>query len=337
MIPCGHRSWEQKVFTGVPGTGFSSATLQNYRGYFNKQTSDGIAVHVGSIANKTDGDISGNKSLSEDSYRSNIDYTSINSNAYRGANVSQVEHLNSLYSDLTTDLLQNKEKENDWKQMGNDVVAAGHANTEAATLDVLKSAIQEITDIPTSAIRIDNYTVSNFYLEQVMSNSVAKDIQQAYTDAKQAGFLASFQARTPLKVSRLTMGPGLRSLDAGNLRGWASTSKPVTSEDTTGMTSVTNAMAFKDSAAEGTTSTLTGLKFKAYAGFISIGHWLAQKTGTQKIYAKAMTWFSGLSTKGQAAVLIVFYLVLLGLFVGLIWVVMMLLKRVGRRMGMKRR
>ncbi|OLS26591.1 MAG: hypothetical protein HeimC2_14300 [Candidatus Heimdallarchaeota archaeon LC_2] len=333
--------WQEEhdleVFTGVPGSEFTTATALNpeYFNYFDSSTDDGISIHLGqSTINDTDGDIGGNKTLSEDSYRANIDYKNFQTSDYKAINQSEIENLNTAYADLTDDLLDTPEEENEWDYSANDIVVAGHNNPEAATLDVLRKRVALILNVLPSHIRIDNYTITDFWFESILAEGLAGDIRDAYSDAKSAGFISRFEVTTPLKVSRLGMDQPMSTFKSDYAPipvGVISHSDVRPFAVTRGNTAVTNSMAFKDTVVKDTYSDHTGLKEKAYTNFFKIGAWLASKTGTQKIYQKAFMWFAGLDTKYQNLIVYGFWIVVGLLTVLLVWWV---LKRVkgNRRM-----
>ncbi|OLS26592.1 MAG: hypothetical protein HeimC2_14310 [Candidatus Heimdallarchaeota archaeon LC_2] len=300
--------WEDKlgleVFTGVPGTDFSSATVftEKYHNYFDSKTEDGISIHLGATTlNDTDGDISGNKTLSEDSYRANVNYKNFKTDDYGSLNSSELENLDSTYTDLTDLLLETPEVQADWKEKGNQIVAAGHSDLEDATLQVLKKRIEQIENIPSNQIRVDNYTLSEIYLEQVVSEELSDDVKESYNTAKSAGFLPSFKIESPIKVVTSIVGATTDAykgsiIDQGI--GFVKDAPAMTWDTIRGSTAVQNAIALKDTVVTGVTTTWTGIKDAPQTAWNTITDGAsALKSGTEKLVKKGFSLFSSLSTK----------------------------------------
>lgn len=270
----------------------------------------------GASVNDTDGDIGSNATLGEDSYQATIDHTNFNG-AYSNLNQT-VEHLNSAYLDLTRDLLETNETANEWQESGNDLVVAGVSDMSTAIEKIMKERISIIEgNLPVEYIRLDDYTLSEAYLEEIMSDSLSKDIIQAYTDAKsEGGFLSSFKLKSPLKVSRVGTGQGIDAFrsDVSAFR----KSQPKAFDNVIGNTAVASALAFKDIIIPGTRSALVGVKEKTHTAVKKVTNSVktaASKIGSKigNIKHKAFAWFNALKSKLKWIIIAVVILLVLAL------------------------
>lgn len=282
------------VFTAVPGTTFTSANVADFADYFDNPDDPKFAATI---------DKDGNETLNTDSYRAIVDYADFDTTDYDSLNGSEHENLNTQYDDLTTDLLEIDEDEDDWIEESSDLVVAGFNNLEATILEVLKKAVANdaSVNVPSSQIRIDNYTLVDAYHEQTMNSALAENIVDSYENAKLGGFVDSFKLSTPLKFSKVALGQKMDTFKKAS--GAISESASKTFDTVKGSTAFTNVLAFKNSIVKGSISRITGAKEKVRAAFSKITDGFSSlKSGTQKLASKAMGWYSGLATKAQSIV-----------------------------------
>ena len=288
----------------------------------------------GASVNDTDGDIGSNGTLGEDSYQATVDYTNFDG-VYESSNVSEVENLDSTYSDLTTDLLETPETEGEWKEDGSDIVVAGVDNVAATIEDVIKSRISIIEgNIPVSRIRLDDYHVDELYQEEVMSSSLADEITEAYHDAKSAGFLSNFKVKSPLKLSRVTKGlKGDAFKNTLNSLGGIAKAGAKTFGNVIGDTAKTTANAFKKAIPSGLKSSIVGVKEKLHTGFKKVGNWFKDaKSNIGNLVKKPFQWFNSLKGKLKWVVLAVVIIGLI-LLLAFVYVNFIMPMRMSRRMG----
>lgn len=320
-----------EVFTAVRGTGFTSANVEDFRNYFGGNGPD--RYYQGGLLNASNGDETGsNETLDADAYTVTINHENFDAPGFDALNASSHENLNTQYQDLTDDLLETDEQSDDYNENGDRVVAGGYDNTESALTEVMKLRVSQLDaskPLPTQ-VTITNYTLSEAYLEQVMSQKLADDIITAYDSAKSAGFLSNFKIKSPLKLSRVSVGNPIDTFKkvGGNIRKAASK----TFDSVRGSSAWTNALAFKDNIVKGTKSVITGVKEKIRTGFSKITGAINKiKTGTKKLISKAFGWFNGLSTKLQSVIKIIVIIVILGLVVYLIFNLKMITSKFNKK------
>jgi len=326
--------WTQRfgheVFTGVPGTGFNSYTVDQFSGYFNGQSDSGIPVHIGgTVLNQSDGDLSGNVTLTEKAFPAAVDYSNVNSYDYQGVNVSEMENLPDTYSKITNKLLDHQEVKSDWQERGNTIVSAYVSDIQAATIEQLKARVALIDTIPISQVRIDNYTVSDVYLEKVISGTLSKDVVDAAKQAgSQAGLLDTFKNLNPIKVAADTIDAAKSAASAyktstssgGSFTDSLRAANDAAFESVRGSTSYAAATALKDQVISGAKSTWTGLKAQANTAYNKIKSGVSGIVGgTKKLFHKVTGWFASLSEKAQKIIKIVLIVVILAVIAYLLF------------------